>query len=157
MHAEHSSKKLEKINIIKNTLTIGKLFCSSFAKGLGVLGVDFFNTGNKLCTGDSGLGEFSSLGNLGVGFFKIGNKLRTGLSDFARFEFCLGRIILREVFGVDSGDESKSFLSSASFSGESTCIFAKRFFKAAAIIAAGSPPTGDFALSRIGVPPGDLQ
>lgn len=122
---------------------------------MGVLGLDFFKTGNKLFTGVSGLGEFSSLGVLSVGFFKIGNKLRTGLSDFAKF--CLGRIILREVFGVDSGDESKSFFSSASFSGESTCILAKRFFKAAAIIAAGSPPTGDFALSRIGVPPGDLQ
>ena len=62
------------------------------------------------------------------------------------------------VFGVVSGEDSNSLLSSqSSFSGESSWILAKRFFRAAAIMPAVSLGIGDLALDLTGVPPGDLK
>lgn len=113
------------------SLTTGSSDFSFFAgSGLGIRG-DFFNSLNKFC----------------AGFF----------ASSSSFLFGMSTKLFRQVFGVVSGEELNSLSSDTSFSGESACMLANRFLRAAAMMAAGSPGVGDLGLDLTGVPPGDLE
>lgn len=112
----------------------------------------------SLTIGSSDFWSFSGSGLASRGdFFNIFNRFWAGFfGSSSNFLLGMSTKLFRMFFGVASGEELNSS-SYTSFSGESACILAKRFLRAAAIMAAVSPGMGDLGLDLTGVPPGDLQ
>lgn len=121
--------------------------------------LNYHKSDSKLLTiGTDGFSSFGcDLGTRGNGFLRVLTIFWAGFSSIKILRLEISEQLFRLVCGVFSGEELNSLLSSlASFSGGSACIFAKRFLRAAAIMAAGSPAGGVFGRDLTGVPPGDL-